>query len=709
MEPQTQIPQIPGTNAGPQIQPPAASPAAAPSPQPKIDPTALALSRSIRQVESNGNYNAVGDNGKSHGAYQFNGDNFQQWAKQYGLDPSDTSETNQDHVAYSRIKEMLDEGTPPSQVAARWNGATYSNGQYQAINPAYVDKVKRAYQQQASRANGLGALTPKPSQEGVSPSLGSGQVAVQQPKEGFLDHLASGNILGVAKDVTNFAFPIVGDIYHDIQGKPDKSILQQAGDLGLSALWFLPFGDIAEGLGAGVKGVTALGEAGAAADAVKAGEAIAMGGKTALGADIATPAITGIGKIGSKIAPAAGGIGAGLVGGYAGDISSNLSQGKTDASVLKPGLGTALGGGIAGAGLGASSLYKKFLGEQEVVSRVQQAYEDAFGATKTGIQKGSSIEARSGTSPGEFLANAGIPPETQEINGRRVFTTGPDSGTYQAIQQRAEALTNLRDMAIAKSGATNNFNDLRIRMLAKAEQDFSGSSLEAARSQINKEMDALARDPKYRVGADGNMSAADTTKMKSYLGQQAKFDTATPSNVRDTFRTMSGVAKDAVEETAQKSDVPSIKTMNRLIQQHLDFLDTNGKKGLLSRLNGQTLKGGRLGKYVYETIGGLAGEGASNALGGGLVGNIAGPILGSIAGSKVSQFMQKLAAGGPFSAATLGRMATEDPEIVQQFLEYIGSKGGERIAPTVRPLQQTAGGLLSGFAKKKSPAGLIRL
>ena len=123
MEPQTLQPQAPTTNPAPQAS--------------GIDPTALALSRSIRQVESNGNYNAVGDNGTSHGAYQFHGDNFQTWAKQYGLDPSDMSQNNQDEVAYKRIEGMLQEGSTPSEVAARWNGATYSNGQYTAINPAY--------------------------------------------------------------------------------------------------------------------------------------------------------------------------------------------------------------------------------------------------------------------------------------------------------------------------------------------------------------------------------------------------------------------------------------------------------------------------------------------------------------------------------------------------------------------------------------------
>jgi hypothetical protein len=704
MEPQTLQPQAPTTNPAPQAS--------------GIDPTALALSRSIRQVESNGNYNAVGDNGTSHGAYQFHGDNFQTWAKQYGLDPSDMSQNNQDEVAYKRIEGMLQEGSTPSEVAARWNGATYSNGQYTAINPAYPAKVGRAYTQIAAQMTGQTQGQYSPGNTGLGGFAQSAQPAdttaspttpAPTSSTGILSDLSSGNYGGAAvqagKDVTNFALPIVGDLYHDIQGKSDKSILQQAGDLGMSALWFLPFGDIAEGLGEGVKALTGLGEAGAAADAVAGGGALAMGGATATG-DVAIPAITKAGQIGSKIAQGAGVVGTGLLTGYGSDVASHLAQGQTGAGVLKPGLGTVLGGGLAGASLGAGALYNKFLGEQSVVDKVQSAYEDAFGATKSGIQKGSSIEARSGTSPAEFLANAGIPPETDVVNGRRVFTTGPDSNTYQAIQERADALTNLRDKAISQSGATNNFEELRQQMLTKAQQDFSGTALTSAQAQINKEMDALAVDPKYSIDAQGNISAADTTKIKSYLAQRGKFDNATPNNVLQTYQTMSSVAKQAVEDSAEASDVPSIKALNKLIQQHLDFLDTNGKKGLLSKLNGQVIKGGRLGKYLDMGIGAAAGEGISGALGGGLVGSIAGPIAGAALGSKVSDFMQKLAVGGPMSAATIGRMATEDPEVVQQFLQYIGEQGGDKIAPNVQPIQKSAGGLIQGLMNK-TPGSLI--
>jgi hypothetical protein len=120
------------------------------TPGTNLDPTALALSRAIRSAE-NTNYNQVVNepNGStSFGAYGWNKNNFQDWAKQYGLDPNDTSETNQDHLAYERIKSLLDEGHSQSEIAAIWNGAKVENGKYVALNPSYVDKVKSEYEKQ---------------------------------------------------------------------------------------------------------------------------------------------------------------------------------------------------------------------------------------------------------------------------------------------------------------------------------------------------------------------------------------------------------------------------------------------------------------------------------------------------------------------------------------------------------------------------------
>lgn len=136
-----------------------------------VDPTALSLSRAIRNAEGGDYNNTSGDNGTSAGAYQWNNGklplkkgeipaNFKSGASQFGLDPNDFSQTNQDHVAYSQIKHDLDSGLTQSQVAAKWNsglthgwenhkGTTTINGK--TINydtPSYVAKVQKYYEGQ---------------------------------------------------------------------------------------------------------------------------------------------------------------------------------------------------------------------------------------------------------------------------------------------------------------------------------------------------------------------------------------------------------------------------------------------------------------------------------------------------------------------------------------------------------------------------------
>lgn len=263
----------------------------------QLNPTAVSLAKAIRTVESNGNYNAVGDSGQSHGAYQFNKDNFANWAKQYGLDSTDFSPVNQDKVAYNRINDMLKQGDAPSEVAARWNGANYVSGKYQAINPGYVDKVKNAYQQHVS---------------GQPPIVPANSPTPDNHDKNFLENLVSGNLLGAGKQAMDFLFPIIGDVGGDINGTNKKNLLEQGADLGLSALPFIP----------------GLGEAGEAAEGVSAAAKSGV--------------IPGLLKT--------AGIGAG-----AGALGA-ISQGGGVSDTLK---GAALGGATGGVLGGAGALFSK--------------------------------------------------------------------------------------------------------------------------------------------------------------------------------------------------------------------------------------------------------------------------------------------------------------------------------------------------------------
>lgn len=198
--------------------PPSAAAGAAPAPSApgqtiqasdgtQLDAGVVNLARAIRLQESGNNYTKTGDAGTSAGAYQFNnGDtpipkggvpaNFQTWAKQYGLDPTDFSPVNQDKVAYARLKDLKDQGLTPEQVAAVWNGgmgvkddwqnhkgtATINGKQVAYDTPAYVSKVINTFQALKSGQTPVpsGGSAPAPSQ-GTNPSLlGSAASAIGQ-------------------------------------------------------------------------------------------------------------------------------------------------------------------------------------------------------------------------------------------------------------------------------------------------------------------------------------------------------------------------------------------------------------------------------------------------------------------------------------------------------------------------------------------------
>ncbi len=136
-------------NMQPAVTPPIGSQGSVLKPPPfnpaTADPQVIKVAQAIRNVESQGNFNAVGDNGSSMGAYQWNNGNtpvpagqtpinWQNAAKQYlGSASAPMTPENQNYVAYSQIKAYKDQGLTPASIDALWNGAKpdpMNQGQY---------------------------------------------------------------------------------------------------------------------------------------------------------------------------------------------------------------------------------------------------------------------------------------------------------------------------------------------------------------------------------------------------------------------------------------------------------------------------------------------------------------------------------------------------------------------------------------------------
>lgn len=683
-----------------------------------LDPQIVNLSKAIRQQESGGDPTRVGGSGE-YGAYQWEPSTWTTDAAAAGVNVplKRASLEQQNEVAYKTLSSWKTQHPDwnVGNFASAWNAGmgepdaykgTFSTGKPSTGTnaegvkydvPGYAAAVNKYYQQYKNESGGTNNLLQTPQAEAAGPTAGLIQPSddgskldqqIQQlttsgapaqgtdPSGGFFQGLkedlsgTNPNSIGTqlentVKGAGNFLFPIVGDVANDLTGKNSKTALQQGGDLALSALPFVP----------------GLGEAG---EAARGGEAAVEG---------ANAVAKGSGLLGTVAKNAAVGYGAGS--------ASNLSQGQSIGQALTPQAsnigGAALGGGTAGvlSKLGGAG------SDQSVINKLEGIYDDAFGATKSGIQAGSKVNARSGETPASFLANAGIPPETEEVNGRTVFKTGEDSNTYQTIQHRADALTDLRDKLIDSSGSSklgpgpaeglmtpaakiSSLATLREQALQQVDKQFYGTDRTQVVSHVNAEFDALTQ----QLGGE-DVTLKDLNTVKKYFQGASNYDTTRPSTLTQANKMVAALARQQVEKDAEKSDVPGIQQLNKIIQQHLDFLNTGNKKGLLSKLNGQVVKGGRIGNHVKEAVGGAMGVAASTALGGGLAGDLAGGIGGSIGGNIVSRILQNLSVGGPRMAARVGKIAQEDPELIDELVQILKEKGGEApqglIAPKVAP------------------------
>lgn len=306
----------------------------------QLDPDAVNLAKSIRHVESGGNFQSEGKSGE-YGAYQFTEPTWNSYAKQYGISTplKQATPEQQNEVAYKKIKEWKDQGRNVGEIASMWNagegrkdayitgnsgtnsyGASYDTAAYAKNVATIYHQFKGQSTQSNQSVNGLPAAPQQPASV-IDESQNANTQSSEDP--GIIDQLKAGNYSGAYKDsakgIGNFLFPIVGDVYHDIKGDNKKTFLEQTGDAGLSILPFIPgLGELGEGARvakAGIEGVEAVGDV-------------------------------------AKVAKTAGllpSVGKAAIVGYGAGVASNLSQGKSVGESITPGLNNVSGAVLGGA------------------------------------------------------------------------------------------------------------------------------------------------------------------------------------------------------------------------------------------------------------------------------------------------------------------------------------------------------------------------
>lgn len=383
-----------------------------------LDPNIVNLTKAIALTESGKNgvpdYNAVGDNGTSHGAYQWQPGNFAAAASAAGLDPKDFSPANQNKVAYAQVKALHAKGFNPAQIAASWNAGEHAaqTGSWQTnvgtttINgkpihydtPGYVQKVNDNYRQLAGASGTIGA--------DQQPSGGLPQ-APQAPKPllSAQDDLNSNTTAppseNLSTDLNKRVEDLSGAISDTASGKinPVSGVLQTAGaiagglgDVVHRGLELIPGVKSVEGLIG--KGVTAAANTGVGKSIIGAGESAAAA-HPELAKDLGAVgniagvvgAFTGAGAAKEAIGGAVGkAIGKDALGSVVADVAPDLSGKGAAAAAAK--------GGVKKSGLFGTIGKTATTGDKDIAQAVvdnvpgfskMNTFADKLNATRTAV------------------------------------------------------------------------------------------------------------------------------------------------------------------------------------------------------------------------------------------------------------------------------------------------------------------------------------
>lgn len=475
----------------------------------QMDPDVINLAKAIRQTESGGDFNAQGKSGES-GAYQWMPATWQRQAQTVlGDSKAPMTPQNQNAVAYVTIKQMKDQGLNPAQIAATWNSGsptgwenkvgTNAKGVHYDV-PAYVKSVTEAYQK-----------LKQGQQVGVDPNNPS-SVAAPQAQQGSQQPQQE-DMIGKAFD---FFLPIAHDIANDIQGKSNKNLLQQAADLGLSALWFAP------GL-----------------DALAPETAAALEGSGFLG-KLASGAISGA-----------------ALGGAAGGLQS-ISSGKGIGDVLKgAGMG-ALGGGAVGA---AAAPIASFLGNlpnrmtQGALKLDPETAEYALNTKNIGTVQsllaqsqssrsniGSQIGDVLGQTYGGVLANGTKAAEDAASS----FTEGKVT-PQMLIENAADLLgptqSNLVDKYAAGEATLEDINKLKSALDRRVESVYTKMSLPPVKKELGAAFASALRDEVKTAAPETVPLFEQYQKEMTLLKSLKKLAAKNPRNLiglRDLWAIMAG-------------------------------------------------------------------------------------------------------------------------------------------------------------------------
>jgi len=422
---------------------------------------------------------------------------------------------------------------------------------------------------------------------------------------------------------------------------------------------------IGEGLGTGLEllGFSNIGPA------AKGAKTLLTGGKT-------------IGKAALQGSAIGGGFGAGF--GVSEALQNNESMGNVALSGLKSGAigatgGAVLGGGLAGAGIGASAFLsrasklsvagKKSLGNF-AEKKLLKTSKDLLKMSPTA----SKNEAKWNKNTAQFIADEfvlgekGKPVSILQLisdDGKRIVTDNASDALRTQYYQESASFNNL----LADSGEYVSLNTLKNRAIENVSHlKTRGTAYNDAIKQINKEISAYKQNYRQNGLVDGDdilVRVDDFNKIKSGLWSNTSNFNPTVGDklLSDVNYKMGQTAKELIEETVQDT---AVKRMNQRLGDFASALKA------LENANGKVLPGGFFGKQFTRLAGTVAGS--SGGIPGSIIGNLTGGALADLWNNKSIQRAVFYKLRTALSKTTKGQ------NIIDEAVEILIKRNQERAA-----------------------------
>jgi hypothetical protein len=302
-------------------------------------------------------------------------------------------------------------------------------------------------------------------------------------------------------------------------------------------------------------------------------------------------------------------------------------------------------------------------GSEDIVKAVdslESKYTELFTGTKsiknkfdrsqalTGVKNNSGT---TGKTPQRLLAENGVIPKQQGSKLDTLAQAEEFRNTTEPLREANRAAIKQAEYSVPKVPVS------QIEYEAVARINSSSLTSAQKEAQISKLRSEFAAT---RAEYGNALSLTQMDDIKSAHWKATKFDTAVPQLDRDLQYSIAKSYQKSIEDSASKAGYEDVAQLNREIGDRLEAAK------FLESLNGNTVKGGKLGLYFSRIIG--MGLGSQSMIPG-------GAIFGAIGGDVIARTLMNNSITTPAKRIILKHLETKDPEAYQAALKWLEKQG----------------------------------